>query len=411
MLSVNDKEIVHRLAAEVAETAALAVQEETRDRWRRLNATDSVRPMVTIDQICWNEMNVDDELTLECEDGECRGYEDQLRKILYRWKHFPVDMVVEPFIRVPKAVSNSAFGVAVQEDVAVSDPTNSVVGHAFANQFTAEAHLEKIKTPVVEHDAAETARRLEVADDLFEGTLDVFEQGVDPYLSVWDPISTWMSVEGVLYALADRPEFMAELARRVVNGYLSTLDQLEEQGLLCHHQSLIHCTGAYTDELPAPGFDPERPRTKDLWMFGLAQMFSTVSPATFEEFEIDMCMPIYERFGLVYYGCCDPLDLKMKQVLKIPNVRKISMSPWTDEERGAAAMKGDYVYSRKPNPAYLAWDEFNEKEVREHLQTTVDVCARHGCPLELILKDISTVRYEPQRLWRWAEIAVDVVQG
>jgi len=25
----------------------------------------------------------------------------------------------------------------------------------------------------------------------------------------------------------------------------------------------------------------------------------------------------------------------------------------------------------------------------------------------LILKDISTVKYEPQRLWRWAEIAAE----
>ena len=98
----------------------------------------------------------------------------------------------------------------------------------------------------------------------------------------------------------------------------------------------------------------------------------------------------------------------MAQVRKIPNVRKISMSPWVDEEIGAAEIRGDYVYSRKPNPALLAWPDFNEQAVREHLQTTVDVCARHGCPLELILKDISTVNYDPRRLWRWAEIAMEV---
>jgi len=45
------------------------------------------------------------------------------------------------------------------------------------------------------------------------------------------------------------------------------------------------------------------------------------------------------------------------------------------------------------------------------LQASVDVCARHGCPLELILKDISTVRYEPQRLFDWARIAMEVVEG
>jgi hypothetical protein len=196
----------------------------------------------------------------------------------------------------------------------------------------------------------------------------------------------------------------------MTEGYLSMLDQLEAQGLLCGEQSLIHCTGAYTDELPAPGFNPQQPRTKDIWMFGLAQMFSTVSPATFDEFEIDMCMPIFERFGLVYYGCCDPLDRKMKQVRRIPRVRKISMSPWVDEELGATEIGRDYVYSRKPNPALLAWPQFSDQAVREHLQTTADACARHGCPLELILKDISTVMYEPQRLWRWAEIAMDVVE-
>jgi hypothetical protein len=365
--------------------------------------------MVTIDQVCWNEMNVNDELTLTCEDPECRMYEWVLRQQLYQWRHFPVDMVVEPFVRVPKAIGNTGFGVGVKEHVAVLDPTNSVVGHSFENQFETDADLDKIKTPVITHDAAETARRLEVAHDLFDGTLKIFEQGYDPYLSVWDPISTWMSVEGALYGIIDRPEYMLELGRRIVNGYMGMFDQLEEQGLLCHHQSLIHCTGAYTDELPAPGFNVASPRTQDIWMFGLAQMLATVSPAMFGEFEIDLCMPIFERFGLVYYGCCDPLDKKMAQVRRIPHVRKVSMSPWVNEELGASEIKGDYVYSRKPNPAILAWPVFSEDEAREHVQTTVDICARHGCPLELIFKDISTVAYEPQRLWRWAEITMETV--
>ena len=411
MPSIKDREIIHRLASAVAEVASLPVQEQKRRMWRKLNGKRPERPMVMIDQVCWNEMNVDDELTLQCEGDECRHYEDRLRQTLYQWKHFPVDMVVEPFIRIHKAVKNSGFGVGAQRDVAVTDPTSSVLGQHFANQFETDADLDKIKTPVITHDTAETARRLDVAHGLFDGTLEVREEGADPYLSLWDPVSTWMSVEGVLYGLVDRPDFMKELAQRVVNGYMSMLDQLEEQRLLCHHQSLVHCTGAYTDELPAPGFDAKRPRTKDIWMFGLAQMFSTVSPEMFEEFEIGMCMPLFKRFGLVYYGCCDPLDGKMKQVRKVPNVRKISMSPWVNEEVGAAEIKGDYVYSRKPNPALLAWFDFDEKAVREHLQTTVDVCARHGCPLELILKDISTVKYEPQRLWRWAEIAMEVVGG
>lgn len=405
----RDREIVRSLAAEVAEIAALPKQEETRQLWRKLNGLQPVRPMVTIDQVCWNEMDVDGELVLHCEDPECRGYEDVLRRTLYQWRHFPVDMVVEPFIRVSKAIHSTGFGVGVKERIAVGDPTNSVVGHAYTNQFETDADLEKIQMPVVTHDAAETARRLAVAHELFDGTLEIFEQGMDPYLSVWDPISGWMSVEEACFALIDRPEFMLEMARRMVRGYMSMLDQAEAQGLLCHSQSLIHCTGAYADALPAPGFDPAKPRTQDIWMFGLAQMFSTVSPAMFDEFEIEVNMPLFERFGLVYYGCCDPLDKKMEEVRKIPNLRKISMSPWVNEELGASEIGREYVYSRKPNPAFLAWDTFNEAAAREHLQTTVDICARYGCPCELIFKDVSTVRYQPQRLWKWAEIAMEVV--
>jgi hypothetical protein len=80
-----------------------------------------------------------------------------------------------------------------------------------------------------------------------------------------------------------------------------------------------------------------------------------------------------------------------------------------DEDLGASEIHGEYVYSRKPNPALLARGIFDEDEVRGHLQASVDACKRHNCPLELILKDISTVCYQPQRLWRWAEIAMEVV--
>jgi hypothetical protein len=407
MPSTQDRNIIRSLAAEVAQIASLPVQEQKRTMWRKLNGLKPDRPMVMIDQVCWNEMNVNDELTLRCEDPECRGYESFLRMTLYQWKHFPVDMVVEPFIRVPKAIHNTGIGVGVVQDIAVTDPTSGVVGHRFKNQFVTDADLDKIKMAVVTHDQAETARRLSVAHELFDGELGISEQGMDYNLSVWDPISALMSVQDALYTIIDRPEYMAELARRIVRSYMSMLDQTEEQGLLCHSQSLIHCTGAWTDDLPAPGFDPAKPRTKDIWMMGLAQMFSTVSPAMFDEFEVQTSMPMFERFGLVYYGCCDPLDLKMAEVRKIPNMRKISMSPWVDERRGASEIGRDYVYSRKPNPAMLM--SFHEDEVRKHLQDTVDACAEFGCPLELILKDISTVAYEPQRLWRWAEIAMEVV--
>jgi len=411
VLKEQDITIIRELAARVAEIAELPVQEEKRKLWRSLNGLNPIRPMVMIDQVCWNEMNINNELTLLCTDEECRRYEDHLRHILYQWKYFPVDMVVEPFIRISKAVNNTGFGVNLQEKISVTDVTNPVVSHKYINQFENEDDLKKIQMPVISHNPEETERRLSVAHTLFDGLLAVEPWGMDPYLSLWDPISMWMGVEKALYSLIDRPDFVHKLVGRVTNGYLSMLDQLEEQGLLCKPQSLIHCTGAYTDELPAPGYNPEKPRTKDIWMFGLAQMFSTVSPRMFKEFEVDYTSRICGRFGLVYYGCCDPLDGKMNEVRMIPHVRKVSMCPWVNVERGAAEIGREFVYSRKPNPAFVAVDRLDIEMVRKDLEKTRESCEKYGCPLEFILKDISTVRYHPENLFRWAEIAMEVACG
>lgn len=411
MTGSKDTAIIRELAGRTADIAALPVQEEKRRLWRGLNGLKPVRPMVMIDQVCWNEMEVDGELSLHCTGEECRAYEQQLRRTLFQWKHFPVDMVVEPFVRVPLAIRNTGLGITTEEDIAVTDPTNDVVGHRFHNQFQNDADLEKMRMPRVSHDEAETRRRLSVAHDLFDGLLEVKTGGADLNLSLWDPISTWMGVEGALYALVDRPDFMHRLVGRMTDGYLGLLDQLEAQGLLCQPQSLIHCTGAWTDELPAPGYDPSRPRTRDIWGMGLAQMFSTVSPAMFKEFEVDYAARIFSRFGLVYYGCCDPLDRKMNEVRMIPNVRKVSMSPWADQERGAAEIGRQFVFSRKPSPAFLAGDRFHADRVRKDLEATRAVCERNGCPLEYILKDISTVGYQPERLFEWARVAMEVAGG
>ncbi len=312
---------------------------------------------------------------------------------------------------VPKAICSTGFGIDVDENIAVTDPNNPVVSHKYKNQFQTLDDLQKVHIPQISHDPAETDRRLALAHEVFDGLLEVHLCGLDPYLSLWDPIATWMGAQNALVALVDQPELMHGLVSRMTEGYLSMLDQLEQQGLLCETQSLIHCTGAYTDELPAPDYSPEKPRTKDIWMFGLAQMLCMVSPRMFKEYEVDYIRQICERFGLVYYGCCDPLDQKMDQVRMIPHVRKVSMSPWVDQMRGAEAIGREFVFSRKPNPAMLAFDTFDPEEVRADLLATRKICEENNCPLELILKDISTVRYEPERLFQWAKIAMQVVDS
>ena len=54
MITPSDLTTLRELAAQVAEIAALPVQEEKRRLWRKLNALQPERPMVMIDQVCWN---------------------------------------------------------------------------------------------------------------------------------------------------------------------------------------------------------------------------------------------------------------------------------------------------------------------------------------------------------------------
>jgi len=403
----QDIAIIRELAKQVAEAAASPRQEERRRLWRGLNGLRPERPMVMIDQVCWHEMNVNDELTLLCQDKEMRAHELALRKILYQSRYFPVDFVVEDFINVDKAITGTKFDMKIDDNILISDTANDVVSHTYNNQFENMDDLEKLKTPVIVHDQAETARRIALAEELYGGIIKTRVIGAYPYTSLWDPINWWMGMENALFAIMDDEDLIWGIINRLVAGWMAVIDQLEAQDLMAPPQSTIHCTGAWSGELPQPGHNPDNYRAKDIWAWGLAQMLSTVSPAMHDTFEIQPLVPVFERFGLVYYGCCEPLDYKMDCVRRIPNLRKVSMSPWVNVERGAGAIGRDFVYSCKPNPAFLA--HFDEDTVRKELTGVVEACKRHGCPVELILKDISTVQYKPQNLWRWAEIAMEVV--
>jgi len=409
-ISTKDRDALRELARQIAEIAALPAQQERIALWKALNGLKPVRAMVMIDQIPWHEMDVDGELVLQTSDGFCRRIETQLRRTLYSWKHMRADMVVEPFITIPKSTRGADFGVRVIEDRAVTDPGNDVVGHRYIDQLSTEDDIQKIRMPEVALDEAATAESEERAHEIFGGILGIRMQGALPAFAPWDQIVQWRSPEHTILDLVDRPDFSHRMVSRLTDAHLALLDQLEAKGLLGSGQGTIHCTGAYTDELPAPGFDPRRPRAKDLWTFGMAQIFSTVSPAMHDEFEIEYSIRWYSRFGLGYYGCCEPLDEKIAVIRRLPHVRKISMSPWVNVEKGAERIGKDYVFSRKPSPALLAPDTWEPDRVANDLRETLAACTRHGCPAEFILKDISTVRYQPQRLWEWSDIAMRVVE-
>ena len=62
MLTREDILLLQQLAKEYTEAAALPVHQEKKRLWLKLNHLHMERPMLTIDQIPWNEMDVDGSL-------------------------------------------------------------------------------------------------------------------------------------------------------------------------------------------------------------------------------------------------------------------------------------------------------------------------------------------------------------
>jgi hypothetical protein len=407
-----DIKILRELGARVAEIAELPVQEEKRDLWRRLNALRPVRPMVLIDEIPWFEMDVDGFLKTRCEDPFLRGIERGLRRTLYRWEHLRADMVVEPYIEIPRAITSSGFGIVKKEDVAISDKDNWIVGHHYKPQIQEEDDLEKIVVPTLNEDKALSERSEDMAREALGGILGVRMSGFYVYSNLWDVLVEWMGPDNVLIDVADRPEFLEKAMDKYVTAYERMIEQAEEKNLFDDGVTNAHCSYVYTYEDEFPRHKPgEKVSAMNCWTDATAQLFGHIRAEDHERLEFNYINRVCAKFGRVYYGCCEPLHDRMHLVRKLPNVRKVSCSPWCNIDIAAEQIHGEYVAVNKPNPAWVAQETFETDTIESDLRRTRDACARNSTNLEYILKDISTVKYKPQRIWEWADIAMKVALG
>ena len=89
----KDRDVIRRLAAEYAEAASHPCNAEKKALWRSLNGLKPRRPMVMIDQICWNEFRHEKEFAWECEDPRCHGYEGWLRQTLARTPRLGINIL------------------------------------------------------------------------------------------------------------------------------------------------------------------------------------------------------------------------------------------------------------------------------------------------------------------------------
>ena len=119
-----------------------------------------------------------------------------------------------------------------------------------------------------------------------------------------------------------------------------------------------------------------------------------------------------ERFALNCYGCCEPFDPLWKYIKQLPNLRRVSVSPWADFTKVPEYLGKNYVASVKPLPTPLASTVMNEDVVRGYCRKYVEETKGGIC--EFIMKDTHTIGNNPQNAIRWVEIMreeIDRVYG
>lgn len=409
----DDIRILRGLLKRQRAIAADPIMAERRRLWTEHASLRSRRPMI-LAETC----GVLDECvpisTLRCREPWARGMERGLRELIFRCESVGDDFVVEPRIRYGWFIETGDFGVRVEHRRGEND---GKLGSYKVDPpiKDLDRDLDRLHFRSLRVDREQTAAWAALLEEHFGDILPPVNRGwywwtTGLTITVIDLIG----MEQMLVAMVENPAGLHRLMAFLRDEMLHYLDWFEREGLLpLNNEDDYVGSGSigYTRELPAPDWRPGQPvRVADLWGLSESQETVGVSPGMFEEFVFQYQYPIISRFGLSYYGCCEPIDRRIKIIKRLPNLRRLSVSAWCNQEVMAQELGRDYIFCRKPAPSLISTDAWNEDAIRADLRTTVRIAAAAGCPLELVMKDVHTLAGQPWRLGRWVQIAREVCE-
>jgi len=138
-----------------------------------------------------------------------------------------------------------------------------------------------------------------------------------------------------------------------------------------------------------------------------SQEFDQVSPAMWEEFCLQYQKPIFARFGLVGYGCCENLTHKIAGVLSIPNLRVFVCSGWTNLDSVIEAVGTRYCIMWRQKASEVVFPD-DTASIRNHL---MDGARRlQGHYYQVVLRELQTLAGHPARLHAWTRLAKEAAE-
>jgi hypothetical protein len=109
------------------------------------------------------------------------------------------------------------------------------------------------------------------------------------------------------------------------------------------------------------------------------------------------------------YGCCEPYHVRWEHVKKLPRLRRVSVSPWSEYKTVPEYLGKNYVALVKLSPTPLASENMDEEVVRADCSRAARESKGGIC--EFIMKDNHTLGGNPGNIIRWVEIMREEITG
>ena len=409
IISKQDLVILRDLAKTQMEVASLPVMQERTREWFLHNDLKGKRPMIHLELWTFGDEIIPDKM--RCEGEKAREIESSLLQSFLNYELFDDDRIVPPFYPLQIHVGFKLFNADIKRDH-VADSKGRQIGHKFEYLIDdLEKDSQKLDQTQWFTDLDRTYQEKAFLEELFGDILPVRIIGRGAGISLTQHVVHLMGMEAMFMAMYDCPDALHALMKRITDDYMAWYQFLESQKLILPtntYTQVAQGTWAFTHELPGPDLTQliqkapvDSVKLDQIWGYMDSQETVGLSPEMFEDF----FFPYYKRagdlFGLLSYGCCEPVDSIWDTcVSQFKNLRKVSISPWCDEEKMGERLRGSSViFHRKPSPNFLGVGyHFDADGFSEHIRKTM--LAARGCKLEITMRDVYSLGGDPGKARR-----------
>lgn len=385
----QDRQILRELAKKQLEYSQLPIMKERMEQWYRHNEGKGEKPMIHIE--IWT-FEPDILPAIKCQTETGRAIELGFYRNFINYERIDDDRVVPPYYPIMWDTWFKLFGVTIEKEHAKTTGGEGL-GHRFKYIINdLEEDFPKLGPTEYGVNKEKTLAWKCLLEDIFGDILPVKLTNNCLGSVPTQEVVHMMGMENMLFSMYDYPDTFHSLMERISDDYTGYFKWLEKEGLLLPTASYEGCgqgTFCFTRELPNEVVPPDKLKTRDLWGYMDSQETVGISPVMYEEFIFPYYKKISDLFGLFSYGCCEPVDPIWDNCLsKCENLRKVSISPWCNEEvMGEKLRGGKVIYHRKPSPNFIGvGTELDEEAWKQHIIKTLK--AAQGCHLEISQRDV-----------------------